>query len=388
MRVLLITSAFPPSNMVGAIRPYSFFKACLNNGLDCTVLTANETSDFSRMVRIDKNRIQLLYSKRHVFRYMRYLIYPEYRQQLGLLSTLKFLLTISDTCFREFDIIVATSPDLWTLSAAREISKITSVPYIIDFRDVYEQEKGMPRSIRESINVIISTYLRNKCIRESNGCVFVSRYIENSFRSKYNVNGLTIYNGWNDEYGSAKSLDIQSGERVVRYFGRLLNLWYRDLSPFIEGINNLNERGYKCRLELYGIEEEYKLFYETKYDSLKCINFLPFLTDRTKLISLMSTADVLIVLSNLGIRGVLTTKMFEYLPLNAPIIFGLGDDPEVDYILSSTEKGFQVRTKEDLENRMADIFRNRHLYKGNSKVEEYSRSYQMQKLITNLPNLL
>jgi hypothetical protein len=274
------------------------------------------------------------------------LIKPEYSSPPGLLDAVQpvaeeFLSKV------KIDALLSTSPDQWELTLGVYLSKKFKIPLLADFRDIAEQEDGLKRSFREHFQRFRLTARRNLLGRQATEITTVSNFLAEKLRQKLKKNVTLVYNGFDEEIMNAamnESALMKQRFNIV-YIGRLLNLWYRDPSLLFEALSELiiekKILGNEITIHFYGSEvliinellerfpdlfenETVKVHPQEKY---------------SRIIEIIKSADLLLVLTNRGRKGILTTKFFEYLGINKRILSIPSDNDEIDKILQDTGSG-------------------------------------------------
>jgi glycosyltransferase involved in cell wall biosynthesis len=259
-----------------------------------------------------------------------------------------------------FDAIFATAPALDTLRVGAHMGRKLGVPWIADLRDISEQEAGMNGSFRERFLRMRSEVRRNILLRSASLITVVSKTHKRIIGGKCDVPVEVIYNGYDDHLSSAHhAIKAKDKFRIV-YIGRLLNLWYRDPTALLSGVDRLLLTGGMRRDEIE------ILFYGTEPDILEPVLREYSCRDVVRIIqrvahqevpAVLSQADVLLVLTNRGRQGVLTSKVFEYLPFRKPILCVPGDGGELDELIRENSVGESCETSERVASVLSEWYR-------------------------------
>lgn len=400
MKVLIIAGSFPPNSAVGGIRPYSFFQHFNEAGIDTHVFTIQHDTNntlmdikFSPKLLPKIHRMSFCneqennYLKNRGFHKMvRDFFNPSYSTPPGLLdnasSKIAKLLDL-----KSFDLVIATVPNMWTAVLANSINKKYGIKYIIDFRDASEQEKGMPRSFRQKIQVIRSNFERKRIARNSAELITVSKYLSERLEKKLNKKTIIIYNGFDENLFSAKGENKNEVKhKVIKivYVGKLINSWYRNPTPLLMAINQINKNlNNRIELHFYGTEKNIIVNID-KYNGIYFHNRIPF----NEVNDILNSADLLLVLTNNNRKGILTTKLFEYMPINKPIICLPNNDEELKALISNYGLGFSLKNQQEImdffnhyDDNLKSFESMRHL---RNKVDFFRRENQSKLLINHL----
>jgi hypothetical protein len=373
-KILIISSTFPPNSSVGGLRPFYFFKYFNESELDTFVFTVNHDSynnlmdldiDNSLMHKVNflnytKNRERDYIEKRTILKKIRDFFNPSYSSPPGLLdAAIENIQKVYD--INSFDLILTTVPDMWTATLGSRLSKKYNKKLIIDFRDAHEQELGMPRTYRQKVQNFRLLNARRNIVKNAFQLITVSEFLAQQLEKKINKKTSVIYNGFDnqifisdDKLKQNDKLQKDSTVKIV-YTGRILNLWYQNPLPLINVINSLsNAKNPKVKIELhfYGVEQKIinSLINNKDFNNI-------FFHDRVnynKVNDILNEADLLLVLTNNGRRGILTTKLYEYMPIQKPVICLPNEDKELAEIICKYGLGFSLKDQEEIE----DFFKN------------------------------
>jgi len=392
-KVLIISSSFPPNSSVGGVRPAYFFKYFNEENLDTHVLTVkqynhnnlmdipfdNALSPKIHQIEYSQEQEKIYLVNRSFSQKVRDFFNPTYSSPPGLLDeVIRKIDSFID--IKSFDLIIATVPDMWTASLASLLFEKHKVKYLIDFRDAYEQEIGMPRSLRQKVQVARLKRERKKITKNAFELITVSKYLANKLQANLNKKTSVIYNGFDENLFNSNSIKENSPTKIIKivYTGRILNVWYRNPYPLIEGIehyNKINEGNKKIELHFYGTEKELL----KRKDLINGVTF----HDRVpheEVNKIINEADLLLVLTNNERRGILTTKLFEYMPINRPILCLPNDDDELKQIIEENGLGFSLKNKDEIIEFFENLDKNLDSFKTNNglrkNVDLYTRKNQ------------
>ncbi len=409
--VLIICGSFPPNSEVGGLRPAMFAKYLKQFGWNPWVITRSFPKNDSRYnnkmsINLDdiENQIsrieygeadELNYlEERNIFTKSRDFFYSEYSSPPGVYFAVKEkAIELCDN--HHFDLIFATSPDHWEITLGSLLSKKYNTKFVVDFRDIKEQEQGLKRTFREYLQVQRFVVRRFINTRQADLITTVSKYHAKVLSQKLYKKVDVIYNGYDHEafYPQDVVFDDTTTFKII-YAGRILNKWYRNPEILLESVDKLideNKIGVNdISVDFYGTEKDImngmlanvvnKTFVNV-YDSI------PFNQVNEKL----NESQILLLLTNKGRKGILTTKSFEYAGVKKPILCVPGDSSELDELIRDYDLGYSIDNVDKLKLKLLEwvnAYRN-GLYpsKIESNVDCFSRVNQTKELAKSFNSL-
>jgi glycosyltransferase involved in cell wall biosynthesis len=205
-----------------------------------------------------------------------------------------------------------------------------------------EQEEGMDFSFREKLVRLRGKIRRGWLLKSARLATVVSKTHQCILKRQYRLPVEVVYNGYDSTLSPARFLpDTRSKLRIV-YVGRLLSQWYRDPSVLFGGLDRLFSSG-RMRPDdvevcFYGTEPGILEGILGRFGCHHVVRIEPRV-NHSEIPHVLARASVLLVLTNRGRQGVLTTKLFEYLPMKKPILCVPGDGGELDELLRETRVG-------------------------------------------------
>lgn len=228
------------------------------------------------------------------------------------------------------DIFVSSFPP-WPMHLAAMFARLRyKKPWIADYRDQFSYHHltsgGWPSNKGE-------LWIDKGLLKHADAATVVSAPMQTYYEGM-NSNVTCIENGYDNEIFDVARANVLGGSQqkqavpVVRYLGKIV----RGAIPvnFVAALARLQERalpGEKhLKVEVYGEVEYLEGYVRSNYPSLMngWMEFLPTVPYLTA-VELMLTADAVLFastsdMSSLAARGVLTTKLFEYLASGTQII--------------------------------------------------------------------
>lgn len=266
----------------------------------------------------------------------------------------------------KFDLILCSSFRTFPLSAAESISRKHKIPLIVDLRDIIEQYSGT-EYISKSLpswggmeKIIVNRFTqkslktRNRVLRKANIVTTVSPWHREILR-RFNPQVELIYNGYDPElfYPEQK----HTRHFVITYTGRLLSTAMRDPGLFFEALSRLirEKEIYPtdCRVDWYVDDASWKIITgeAEKHNLLSYMNHKGYVA-ATKIPEILNESSVILLLTNLssgsGPKGVMTTKFFESLAVEKPILCVRSDESYLAEAIKETHAGLAATDAEEV----------------------------------------
>jgi glycosyltransferase involved in cell wall biosynthesis len=358
MKVLIVSFAFPPSNVIGAVRVGKLARYLDHRGHDVRVLTTDVVEDRSLPLEISRERV----------------FYTEYRERRHWIDRVVRLLrgrtalpaegrhedappqdgaqprSLQQTLRRHYfglihipdmradwvwtaipagrrlisewkpEIIFASAPPNTGLMVASRLARTHKVPWVADFRDLwvdnpYYSEPGW----RKRIDAI----LEPRILRRAAGLVTVSPIWAEQLRRRHGKDVTVVYNGYAEEDFPPLALRADPGGILtIRYMGSIYR-GFRDPSALFSAIALLPDQlRTRINVEFFSDAGDVVLNAAAAHRVENVVVVKPLVPYRRAL-ALQMEADVLLLLQSSDQRdeGNLPAKLFEYLYARRPILF-------------------------------------------------------------------
>ena len=258
-----------------------------------------------------------------------------------------------------YDLVVCTSFSDFPLGAAQRIAKQLNVPLVCDIRDLDEQVENsryqykhqsrwlMPfRRLYRAIHI----RRRNAILRAADAITTVSPW-HVAFLKQFNPNVHLVYNGFDEAQFYPQ--DIQTKEFKVTYIGSLFE-WQKEALAKVQQVEPVT-------------------IHTPQNDPVS----------HNKLGDAIRESSVMLVLTNTNTHGMLTTKFYEALGCEKPILCVPSDQGELAKLIQYTNAGIAT---DDIEEIKAFIAEKKHEWKTNGFTrqqtrhrEEFSREAQCRQ---------
>ena len=364
-KILIISPSFAPQAFVGGVRTTLFAKYLTLMGWEVWVITRIIPTDDAvmdsgmnldlpsdlkdRIIRIENPSEFDYIEKRSRSQKIRDFFWPEFSSPPGFLD-LAVPIGLKLIDIHTFDFILASVPDQWGLTLGKILSKKGAKKFIVDFRDIYEQEKSEERSLQEKVHVLRMLWRRNIACKSADMITTVSQFHKRILERKLKKRTEVIYNGYEEEIFKPIFIQPQSTTFTISYLGRILGKWYHNPTVLFQALSELgrdNQISEKdLQINFYGVDR-IKLSGYITTENEKFVQLLPRI-DIEKVAGIMNESQALLLITNKGREGVLTTKFFEYAGVQKPILCIPGDGGELETVIESKQFGVTVDSVEEV----------------------------------------
>jgi len=242
------------------------------------------------------------------------------------------------------------------LYTANRIHLKTGIPVAYDFRDIPEQNMSIFFSFKSRLKLARNSLFRAKCLQKASFVTTVSLWHQ-KFLSQFNNNVHLIYNGFDSELFYATEKHKISPYFDIVYTGSVEDTMSRDPSFLFKALSILQKKNSALSKELrvvfyssdISFQKVKNLCLEIAPDIIGLLHhheFVPF----EEIPQILRDASVLLVLSapaKIGCNGMMTTKFFEYLGVNRPILQTQSDEGCLEEVMKSADAGCSARSIED-----------------------------------------
>ena len=439
-KFLLITYAFPPMGLVGAIRPYKLCRYLPSKGWVPEVITVNPRKglhlDFTLLENIPeavivhrtktfdpvliyrqyrketkgkgkndtklnagKNKNDLKYNNKYIINmielikniFLNALSTPDHQVFWNIfifITGIRILLKEKNIQF-----IMTSSPPHSSQIAGMILSILFRKPYIVDYRDpwndIFVIKKGY---IRSKIEILLESCI----IKRANYVISTSETYANVLKKRYiryNEGGKYVYitNSFEKElFLSINS--VSSPIFTISYLG----IFYPQYNPYYffkvlsVYLNQYNIGKGKISLKIIGNIDKNTNDILYKYNLLEILD-ITGRVNHEEAIKIAKSSDLLLLLmgtTELTPKGWIPSKLIEYIACGKPIL-GIVPEGEAAKIIRNTNTGYVITTED--EESIITILKKEHerkmngeIYINNSEskeIDKYSNDYQTTKFI-------
>lgn len=358
--ILIVSTAFPPRNVPGALRAFSWAKYWTRAGHKVTVLTNKKGSldgplDFSlrnddqnpfRVIEVNFNFLNSgasrtkreqpfkkeysrvngngVYVKiKPSLKKLKWFLGPLFDDHLIYLPA--FVKTITNEMRQgKFDVMISTYPPGACHWTGHWLKKKFNLPWVADFRDPW----GMPaewQSRFSRLRLLIEKAATNR----ADLLMAVAPQLQEELEKRYPIPCVTVENGFDpEEFAGLEPDKIFPDDGKLRFIYTGQVYWKRNPTPFFMAIRELIQEGklspQQIEILFYGRDIDVINKMAKKHD-LEAVVRTPGLVERSIALRAQRDADGLLFLEGQykTMDYVMPVKIFEYLRSGTPIL-GIG----------------------------------------------------------------
>lgn len=352
MRILIVTTFFPPLNSIASLRPHSWAKYWTLAGHEVTVLTTGKNEDPATSLKMAQDEYETIEVAMPAFfsrlkknvgdagtgpRSWLGKIFDYLRYQKGLFNAARmpdFTDLWAVKAYRAirhkgpWDLVVSTSGPYCVHLIAHQLKKSGAASqWIADYRDTWSDNYIYPGLFPFNR---IEKWLERRILRRCDAVTIISEPFADSFRKTFDCRLVeTIENGFDPldltRIGEAACFPVDGKFRIVHtgsiYLGK------RDPTPLFQAIQEIKGDSGKAhlldRLEVLfvGPRQANLESLIAQYNVGKWVKMHGFVS-REEALRMQRDAHALLFLAwnDLSVDGVLTGKIFEYLYAKTPIL--------------------------------------------------------------------
>ncbi len=375
-KVLLISYFCPPSNLTAAQRIGAWEKHMTNYGYFPVIITRNWTGkELSEEDRImsSGSKVRVLEKDHSTIYYLPYV--ASLRDQLFIRSKKHIIFSLSSKAVTLLSlflqmVFIQTIPFNNLYFFARKYLKehpdvrlliISGNPFeqfffgyllkkefkdlkwVADYRDDWTTTELHPILFRPYF-----AYFEKKWIQTASIITSISPYYTQKIATFVGVPGATIYNGFDTLYTNTDETSIDSF--VITYNGTL----YRSqpIEIFLDGFVLFLQKNKDVKIHL-NFPGLLLLPKETERVRNKLIGFNNYFTITDRLpkqdvINLQKKSDLLLMVAHKGIKGIPSSKIFEYISLKKAFIVCPGDGDILEEIAHKSSLGFVLNSSAEV----------------------------------------
>lgn len=422
--ILIISYFYPPCSLTAANRPAGWVKYFHNFGFKPIVITRNwdvKISNPEDQLRNSGNKVVVVETQNSEIHYLPYI--ASLRDKLFnsskpmLKKGSKFLTIINgigenySNRFIPFSnfydyaskLIEERSIRLMIISANPFIQfrfgyllhKKYGISWIADYRDDWTTSEIIrPKNFIEKVFFLLQQRSEKKWVKTAVFITSVSEVYTKRIADFVNRRGETVLNGFDELYQENYNSDASSF--VITYNGTLYNT--QDVEGFLRSVlfcikNFKNEIQIKVNFpglayDPIQLQRVKKLIvgYENHF-------FISNRIPKDQVIDLQKHSDLLLMLTHKGVKGIPSSKLFEYLALQKLILCFPSDFDIVENVLSDVNLGLIVNSEKEMINQLVRLI---NLKKSNNHIsisvnhthlKNYSILSQVKKLSSFLTQI-
>jgi glycosyltransferase involved in cell wall biosynthesis len=306
---------------------------------------------------------------------------------------------------RRFDVVLCSTFRVFPLPAAQRLAQRLKLPLIADIRDIIEQcadnefiDVKIPRLLGvEKLLVAVYRGLllkrRNKALSAAQCITTVSPWHVKILK-QFNTNVELIYNGFDPElFFPAPVADFRF---CITYTGRIFNIALRNPALLFEAVAKLDKERVIDTQTFYVqwfTDEESRVLIEKTATEHGVTDYMEYYgyAPAVEIPAILNRSAILLILTNKsgegGPNGIMTTKFFEAIAVERPILCVRGDEGCLEDVINSTRAGLSAHNSEEVYNYIKKLY-NQWLQTGfttvnsnRNEIERFSRKSQSLQFI-------
>jgi len=365
MKLLLITYYFPPCGGAAVQRWLRFIKALHRKNVQVTVITTFEGdypyTDESLIKSIPpdlkvlrckplgfsqlwkalgqkelpygslQNKAEDTFVKKVLFWLRLNLVVPDMR--IGW-NRAAYKLARQELMADKYDCVITTGPPHSTHLIGLKLKKHYPIYWCTDFRDPWSEIYYLKLNPPSRLTMLAHKHLESKVLAKADLCYVVSKSIAAALPKG---NKVVLYNGFDPD--DFTGLTYKRADKFrIKYVGQLTE--GQDISPLLTAISSLPDCK-ELELSLIGTRE----FPQVDFP----VRRLPFLPHHQALEELVDSELLVLIINNYkGNKGMLTTKLFEYIASGTQILCIAQPDGEAEQMINKTASGVVLQTSEQI----------------------------------------
>jgi hypothetical protein len=418
VKILIISTFFPPENSIASLRPYSWAKWWSRAGHEVTVLTTSKSKRDSDLV-LDCSGFEVISlpvpflsrasssyrniavsGKKNSGKVLLTLIkkwYSSFAQKTGCFYACRFpdfhdlwaKNAVKKIHGSSFDLIISTGGPYSVHRIGLVMKKKNSkLKWIVDWRDLWTYNH-----LYNGLKIFLpyERYLENKFHNNADLITTVSEPLANTLRKITKTNVEVIYNGYDpDDYTKIEQKERKKNDVFTIVYTGTIYKGFQDPSPLFEAVSNLVKNDFLvsnrvqivfagANADVSDIAEYYHISEFYSYRGL-----LP----REDALQLQYDADAVLFLEydNPSIPGILTGKLFEYLYIAREIIaVGIDGMTAAGKLITDTQTGICLgRDVKKIEEYLVEKISNKvksNLMRNDKLIQEFERKNQAMKIL-------
>jgi glycosyltransferase involved in cell wall biosynthesis len=360
MKVLILCDLFPPA--FGPRMGY-LCKYLRQEGIETTVVTEyvpDDTfaflADGTDVVRLPCFRSDGRRSRQHAGPAGALL-----NMLLDRKNRLMYREALRQTRAKGFDLILCSTYRLFPLPAACRLAAKTRLPLLVDLRDIIEQYAGhefiarpLPQipGLTRLVAAIFgkaSLLRRNRALRRAAAVTTVSPWHVETLR-RHAPHVSLIYNGFDPDLFAPA--DVVAKRFYITYTGRIGSIAMRDPALLLEAVARMAGEGLVSpdtfRIRWFTDEPSQRLL-RRETEKYALADFMDYhdCVPAVDIPAILHESAIILLLTNKsaggGPKGVMTTKFFEALAVQRPVLCVRSDEGSLEETLLRTRAGLPAR---------------------------------------------
>ena len=275
---------------------------------------------------------------------------------------------VASNVLRHYDCqaILCSTYRTFPLPAAARLAQKTGLPFFADLRDIIEQYAGdefiahplpLPRWMNRPLNSYFRKrwlHDRNRALEKATAVTTVSPWHVQTLKT-YNPNTYLIYNGYDPELFYPET--ISTTQFTITYTGRLLSLALRDPSLLLAAIQHLDQTQTiqpKTFQVVWYTDTASQALVKQEAERLHVSDYMDYrgYVPASEIPRILNQSSILLLLTNKAgqdkLQGIMTTKFFESLAVEKPILCVRSDEACLAETIQRTRSGLAATQVEEV----------------------------------------
>ena len=418
--VLIISYFFPPCNLTASQRAFNWAKYLKEFGYNPIVITRKWDQPISVATDLGVSSLNMnstdIKNEKYRVIHMPYKasikdkIYINFPKSKVLRKTLSFIELIVQNYtikFLPYVNIFNKSIDLINQENIKKViitgtpfpcfhfgfllkKEFKNIKWIADYRDDWTTtELVLNRSLWNKLIFKMDQKSEKKWIKTANAITSVSQFYVNKISNYNNVNGYELINGFDEEVENLPKKKLKTNKFVITYNGSLYDS--QKIEPVLEVIKELIIT-YKNKIDILlnfpglAFDPEQSKRVKKIFFDLKENIIITQRLERKKVLKIQQESHLLLMISHENIKGIPSSKLYEYIGLKKPILLYPNDKDIIEKTLNKTNLGIICNTKKEVKFNMKNILEkyiacNKVAIEGiDDEIKLFTRKNQVKKL--------
>lgn len=327
MKILIIAYLFPPTNSIGALRPFSLAKYLTLAGHDVTVLSANSMKNNLTNNLITPSNIKIILVPHNDFitkiKFWLKLLLGKTKYPAPGITDLWWMKAYQRIKNENYDTIISTySPYVNHLIAYLAKRRGITRKWVADYRDLWSNSH-----LNNNRYNLVTSYLEFRFNKSADIISTVSPPLANHLKQKHPNKVICLENGYDpDDFLNIPKKQYWSNSKVNISFTGTFYPDHNDLKPLFSAIKNLNAFKYAFTFNFFGTNTD-QINQIAKQYSISDVVYTFSTVDRSTSLQIQRDSHALIFLEYLNHAGITTGKIYEYM-CSKTIILGINSSNE------------------------------------------------------------
>ncbi len=385
-KILVISWFFPPCNLTAAQRSRAWAEYFHKKDIYPIIVTRNwdipikNTEDASMPCGTDIRIEKYSSHEVHILPFHPSIFSKLLNSKIGRLPFLKYPILLFSILFEHFftkltdcndlfnyvikmvrndnsyKIVLITGAPFHLFKLGYILAKDFNLKFVADYRDAWTDNEiiVLNSKMLDKLKRKIDVYFEKKWLHRAVLFSTVSEHLKELISNTIQKEGIVVYNGYFEDDFVAEEIEKDNTFTLV-YSGSLYYK-FQSLKILSDGINKLTQRIKANQLDLdfkliflgSGWDFKAKTIIEESFQ--KCLSYVEITSrmQKSEASKILVNADCYLMISYKGSKGIVSSKLFEYLYLRKPILNAPSDNDIVESITSQSGLGISARNGDEV----------------------------------------